>query len=237
MIYRNYKRPNIYRQLLDTYTEENKPISSGIVKAFSSQRFKWVAQYMFKAKNNTATNKHKAWVAFFSDYEMTLTEYANIQYLQSRSLWLGEISRPQLPVIYHELSSKQYKKIGQEYVEYDEIAFADPSNLLLANGDSDTGYNLVLGEAITEPSGITDEARVVTITHTYGDAPVFVATGYKFHGYLGKDWMDFANPPSRIALFNDRVEVYVNDDPKDIYTHYIFNKMVQAATPICTGTL
>ena len=72
---------------------------------------------MFKNRNNTQTNKHRAFIGWFGEVENILTEYGNVEDINDKVFFDGR-ERPKFPKFYKELSSKQYGLIGQEYAEY-----------------------------------------------------------------------------------------------------------------------
>ena len=128
MILINYKKKNPYKETIDKFTDENRLVSFGVIKTFISGRLKWLSSFMFKNRNNTQTNKHRAFIGWFGEVENILTEYGNVADINDKVFFDGR-ERPKFPRFYKELSSKQYGLIGQEYAEYDNIERVDISIL------------------------------------------------------------------------------------------------------------
>jgi len=237
MILTNYKRPNYFKDLIESFSDENRHFSFGSVKGFSSEKYKWVADYLFKHRNNTQTNKHRAFIAFFNNKDTALSEYGNILELQQTFDILDGQEKTKFPKFYYEMSSSQYKRIGQEYTEFDDIEYIDASGIIFSNNDAGTLYDLILGSAYLLDG---EEKRLVDINHTYGDAPVYVAVGYKFYEYeTGIDKFIWDNPPEGVEINFNNFKVILNDNDKDLYTHPKFKQYIESSqsTPITSGTI
>ena len=221
MIFINYKKINIFKQILEKFSDENRMMCFGVVKSFVAGRYKWVATYLFKNRNNTSTNKHRAFVSFYSDVEMNKNEFGNVPELQSNPV-LERIERPKQSKFDHELSSKQYKTLGQEYVEFDSIDYIDASGVLSSN-------------PLTTPMGHED------VFHVYGDAPVFVAAGYRIVTFSPLNPTEYIvvytyeNPPVEINLKYNNIEIVMNDDTKDLYSNEYFLSYIDGAEPLGAG--
>lgn len=160
MILINYKKKNPYKETIDKFTDENRLVSFGVIKTFISGRLKWLSSFMFKNRNNTQTNKHRAFIGWFGEVENILTEYGNVADINDKVFFDGR-ERPKFPRFYKELSSKQYGLIGQEYAEYDNIERVDISDKI----------EIPVGEV----------QNTVNVYHNVGDSPAFVAAGYKIN--------------------------------------------------------
>ena len=138
MIYSNYKRPNIYKEALNTLTDESLHFAFGAVRSASTNRYKWIADYLFKNKNNILSNKHRMFIGFFSNKQMILSEYGNIEELQAdtyMSVYFNGKEKTKLPEFIYELESGRYRAVGQQYAEYDEIEYTDPSGKFFSIDD------------------------------------------------------------------------------------------------------
>jgi hypothetical protein len=194
MIFINYKKKNPYKESLEKFTDENRLVSFGVVKSFISGRYHWLASFLFKNRNNTQTNKHRALIGWFSDVEMNLNEYGNVYDLVG-NVYFNKRPRPRIPQFYNELSSKQYKLIGQEYAEYDVIRHVDMSG------------------KIEIPFADIGKQNHVDIFHKFGDAPAFICSGYKIPTITGYRYV-MENPHTQSNIKFGNVEI-VFDDKKD----------------------
>lgn len=166
----NPQKSNYYNDLLSSFSQDNKPFYSGVVKNFSTKPMKWIADYLFKHSTNTSTNPHSAFISFFSDREMVYEQYGNIPILYNAYPFLQTYLRQQISPYTTELSSEQYRIIGQENTDIDLIQFINASKQL-----------------VSLPS-------VLSINHNYNYNPVFHAEGYKLKGYANnKDKFIWAN--------------------------------------------
>lgn len=200
MIFTNYKKKNQYKETIEKFSDENRLVSFGVVKNFISGKYKWLATYVFKNKNNTQTNKHKAFIGWFSDVELNLNEYGNVQEMAS-DIYFNRRSRPKFPEFFVELSSKQYRTIGQEYTEYDTIQHVDLS-----------------GKIVIDFFDIGSENHV-DIFHTYGDIPAFVVSGYKIPLLSGGYKYIRENPQVQVNIKFNNAEIILNDNREDILTN------------------
>ena len=208
MMIRNYKRKNYYNNLISSFSSDTAHLGFGVAKSYSSIRYKWVASYMFKHHNNFSTNPHKAYVAFFSEPDIIDSEYGNVPYLVDQfELVLKSIPRTKFPLVFHELSSKQYNAMSQEFVNSDKIEF------LLLSGKiySDQFQPAVLGDGV-------DGNRVVNIFHQYGDAPVFAVAGYVYNKGGPDEKFSFDNQIDEVDIVLNRAELKTNDYQQDVYT-------------------
>lgn len=199
MIFINYRRPNVYRDILERFSEYSRYLSFGVVKGFVAEKLKWVGTMLFKHRNNLQTNKHKTMIGFFSDKEMFLNEYANVDTLASVFIF---DAKPYLPDIYYELASRQYSKIGIEYTEYDKIEYVDASGNIIEAMDYD-GANSRL------------------VNHKYGDAPVFITAGYQIPiDDTGTKLVYVFEPEHDGSQVNfNGFEILMADSHKDPYTN------------------
>ena len=192
---RNLKKRNDRQDTIDKFTDENRMVSFGAIKRFIIGKYKWAASFIFKNKNNIATNKHKAYIGWFSDVEANLNQYGNVEAIQAYPYFSSE-ERAKLPRFYTELSSRQYRNVGQEYAEYDQITKVDLSDKISIDFDD-----------------IGTENRF-DIYHAYGDIPAFVTAGYKIPGkYLR------INQHVKTDIKFNKTEIYLNDARTDILSH------------------
>ena len=191
MILTNYKRPNYYKDLIKNFTDGNKHFSFGVANGFSSIKFRWVADFLFKHRNNTHTNKHRAFISFFSNKDMALSEYGNILELQQDfPNYLDGVAKTKIPEFSYEFASRQYSLIGVEHKEFDEIDYIDASDRLFANDDAGTEYDITLG---TQTSA--------EITTLFGD--VNVAKGSSIVNWSsGDQFNSFTIPSGTTFLIN-----------------------------------
>ena len=209
MVFTNYKKPNKYKETIEQFGDMNRPMFFGLVRNFISERFKWVAQFLFKNRNNTQTNKHRCFIAFYSDVEMLKNEYGNVAEIEFNPALYG-YERPKLGRFPYEMTSRQYRTLGVEYVEFDKIEYIDPSGKLI------------------DPINFTD------IYHPHGDSPVFIAAGYRV-----RDGLDYVyvieNMPIEVQLKFNNIEVTLGDDSKDIYTNQYYRNMISNIVSSATG--
>lgn len=199
MIFINYRRPNIYKEIIERFSDLNRYMSFGVVKAFVTEKLKWVATMLFKHRNNLQTNKHKTLIGFYSDKEMFINEFANADSLSSIHIF----AEPhQISDINYELASRQYSKVGVEYTEYDQVEYIDAS------------------DQIVEPIDYELE-NFRSISHKYGDAPVFIAAGYQIPiDDTGNNLVYVFDPGHDGSQVNfNGFEVYMADYHKDPYTN------------------
>jgi hypothetical protein len=201
MIFINYKKKNPYKETIEKFSDENRLVSFGVVKSFISGKYKWLASYLFKGRNNTQTNKHRAFIGWFSDVELTLNEYGNIQELVSQP-YFERRPRPKLPEFFVELASKQYRALGQEYTEYDTIQHVD------------------LSGRIEIPFIDIGKENHKDVFHTFGDIPAFVCSGYIIPDYYtGQQIYVRQNPQVQVNLKFNNAEIILNDRRSDILNY------------------
>jgi len=211
MRYINFKKINIFKQILETFTDENRLMFFGVLKTYVSGRYKWVASFLYKSRNNVATNKHKCNLSFYSDLEMFINEFGNVAALQA-NLAMSVAERVKIAKFSHEMSSKQYKKLGQEYVEYDQIDYVDAS-----------------GREELDP--FRTDGNHIDVFHKYGDAPAFVVAGYRLLEWSAglDEFVPIYNYENQAAMVNiqfNNLEIILNDDPKDLYFNSTFKQYI-----------
>ena len=211
MIFVNYKKSNQYKDAIDKFSDENRNMSFGVVKSFITGRYKWLATYLFKNRNNTQTNKHRAFIGFYSDVEMDVNEYGSVAALQVTEYFNGR-TRPKFPRFFYELSSKQYKAIGQEYVDFDAIRYVDESGKI---------------EIDFEDIGLVNHHDIY---HTFGDCPAFVMAGYKIPLVAGDYVYCIENQPDAVDIKLNNVEIIMNDDGEDLMNNDYVKLYLASAT-------
>ena len=155
----NPQKSTYYSNALVTFSDENRPMYTGIVKGYSTKKYSWINDFLFKHRTNFSTNSNIAYVSFFSDRETVYQEYGNIPELYIQYPFLQTYQREKIPSASYELSSPQYRKIGQKNTDFDLIQFINASGKLYSqNGE-------------------------LNINHYYKYDPIFHAEGYKIYGY------------------------------------------------------
>jgi hypothetical protein len=201
MIFRNYKKKNTYKETVDKFSDENRLVSFGVIKNFISNRYKWLASYVFKHKNNVQTNKHRAFIGWFGEKENLLNEYGNISSYATHPFF--DTDRPKLPRFYNELSSWQYRMVGQEHAEYDKIERVNISGKIVIPFDQ---------------IGLNNSHKVY---HKFGDIPAFVSSGYKIPGRYIRE-----NPQTEVNVRFNNVEIVLEDTQEDVLSNPLVNDYI-----------
>jgi hypothetical protein len=198
----NHNKNNYYNNTLIKFSDENRPIFTGLAKGYSTKRYKWLNDYLFKHRTNLATNSNIAYVSFFSDREMVYQEYGNISKLYNKYPFLTGYERQKLSPYSYELSSNQYRKIGQKNTDFDLIQFI--------NASEQRKIDAILSPTSTTTTSTTSTTIAPTssvgelsINHNYKYDPIFHAEGYRLKGYpnnkskfiwADKYYCEFHNP-------------------------------------------
>lgn len=158
----NPKRSSYYHSIISNFNNLSKPIAAGLSYGFSSEKYSWLADFLFKHNNNTFINKHTCYVSFFSDKSIMYQEYKDVTELSNQFPFFADAVREQYSPHTFELTTKQYRSISQNYSEYDLIQFLDKSDLITES---------------YEPGNDID--HVLTVNHWLGRLPVYKALGFK----------------------------------------------------------
>lgn len=174
----NPQKSNYYNDTLSTFSDENRPMYTGIVKGYSTKKYSWISDFLFKHRTNFSTNSNIAYVSFFSDREMVYQEYGNIPELYTQYPFLQTYQREKIPATSYELSSPQYRKIGQKNTDFDLIQFINASGKPSVPNDVTT---TTPAPAPTTPA--PQPYNELNINHDYKYDPIFHAEGYRILGY------------------------------------------------------
>lgn len=171
----NPKRQSYHHALISEFSDTSRFMTSGSVKGFVQERYAWFADFMNKFNNNVSFNPNIAYVSFFSDHDVFISEYANVSRLTDEYEIILDIADKTLGYS-HELSTKQYSKIAQRHSSFDVIEFINQSEL------------------VNDPSG------TISRTHSFYFAPVIYETGYK----VNKDALTPAQTGYDMFLWSQR---------------------------------
>ena len=208
-------RQNPLAAAVDTFSRDNRDINFSHLRSVSSNPYRWQATTRFKVRNNFQTNKHMGWVCFYSDIEMMLNRFGNCDGFCMNNFFRTN-PRPMTAQRRYELSTDQYKNVGQEYAEFDLIEYVDENGV------------------ITRTLDHTDSS--IQIFHDLGDAPVFVTSGYSIYNVgTGKTYYSIQNEPVNIQIEMDSFIIETNDTQYDICSDPIFESAA-AAQPIHNGS-
>jgi len=162
----NAQKESYHNALIKDFSETSRFISSGSVKGFVGERYSWFADFSNKFKENVSFNPHIAYVSFFSDKDIFVSEYSRVSQLTTQYPVVLTINDIILSEHFHELSTKQYSKIAQKHSAFDSIEFINESALLSYEGSDNIGE--------------------ISRYHSYYYAPVVYEMGYKIDkGSLG----------------------------------------------------
>lgn len=151
----NPKKESYHSSLIREFSDISRFIASGSTKGFVTNRYAWFANFANKFKDNDSFNRHTAYVSFFSDHEIFISEYANVDKLVDIFPIIRETPDVSVPTHSHELSTKQYSKIAQKYSGFDIIEFINQSELCV------------------------DEVSPIKRYHSFYYAPVIYEVGYR----------------------------------------------------------
>ena len=165
----NAQSVTYHHNSIERFSEENKPFGSGVSKGYSIDKYSWLADFLFNHTSNDYFNPHIGTISFFSDYDIFLTEYGNINELYDEYTFLSTEPRLMYSPNSFELTTKQYSMAAQKYSEFDLIEYLNESGKRYQNVESEPG------------------APVVKVNHGYFRAPVFISLAYK-------NDMDFETP-------------------------------------------
>lgn len=157
----NPQKASYHYSLINEFSEIDRFIASGSTKGFVRSRYAWFADFANKFTGNDTFNTHTAYVSFFSDYEIFVSEYANVEQITDQYPFLLTVADSILSDHDHEMSTKQYFRIANQRSAFDVIEFVNESKLLIYD------YN----QSFTE-DGIFHH-------HDFYYAPVIYETGYR----------------------------------------------------------
>ena len=123
----NPKRLSYHNGVVENFNDLSKPMTAGMAFGFSDTKYTWLADFLFKHKGNTFINKHIGYVSFFSDKHTMYQEYKNVTAVTD--VYPFFTSEKYSPHTY-ELATKQYRRVSQNYAEYDLIELINKSKLL-----------------------------------------------------------------------------------------------------------
>jgi len=161
----NASRATYHHRTITDFSDMNHLIATGVAKGYSSNKYSWVADLLFKHATNLSINPHTGYIGFISDRNIMEQEYGNVVKLHEQYPFLSTYPKDILPKHYYELATKQYFKIGQKLSEYDTIEYVNVSKLYTPDD-----FNF------SQPYRI---GLRYDINHNYYRSPVFYAQGYK----------------------------------------------------------
>lgn len=168
----NASQATYHHLAITEFSDVNHLISTGVAKGYSSNKYSWVGDLLFKHATNLSINPHIGRLGFVSDRNIMEQEYGNVEKLYTQYPFLSEYERPVLPKYYFELTTPQYFKIGQKLSEYDTVKYVNVSKFYDPD-DFDLTHDYEIG---TE----------YNINHGYYRTPAFYAQGYKLD-MIGED--------------------------------------------------
>lgn len=154
----NPQKETYHHELIREFSENSRFISAGSTKGFVNNRYEWFANFANKFNENTSFNAHVANVSFFSDYQVFLSEYANVEQITDEYPFIFAVADSIVSGHDHEMSTKQYFKVSHPYSAFDTIQFLNEAEVLV----EDSSY-----------------ADAIERYHPYYYAPVIFETGYK----------------------------------------------------------
>ena len=124
----NGKRIDYHSALIMGATKNDRAFFSGSAKAYTvKEKLTWSGDFLFKHRDNLATNPHTAYLSFFSDHDITVDEYGSIEGLHSAYPFFTTYEHSPLSPYSQELSDNQYAKLGQKSVECELVSLVNTS--------------------------------------------------------------------------------------------------------------
>lgn len=197
----NYKKLNIYNETLEKFSNENRGFFFGSVRGKSSDRYKWVADFKFKHRNNVQSNKHNCFIDFYGNRDMLLSDYGNTKAVWDKGSLAFQENKKKFSDFRYELSSTQYMILGQEHAGFDEISYFDASGQLAAE--------------------MVFDDNEVSIKHDCGDVPALISAGYA----IDNRYYIWANEPESIQVNHNNIIVKLNDSESDIFLNEEYIEM------------
>jgi len=154
----NPNKETYHHALIREFSDTSRFMMSGDTKGFVRNRYAWFADFANKFNENASFNAHVAYISFFSDYQVFVSEYSNVEQVTNQYPFLLDVADSIISGHDHELSTKQYFKLSNKYSSFDTIGLVNESDLI--------------SEAISFDSDITNN-------HSYYKAPVLFEVGYK----------------------------------------------------------
>lgn len=162
----NSKISTTHNKTITEFSELNKFLAGGVTKGHNDIEYSWVADLLYKNTGNLSINPNIGYISFESDRNIMHQEYGNIKDIWDNYSFFSGLERAIFSQSSYELTTKQYSRVGQKYVEYDFIEYVNASGLF-SKDSSDLD---------SESSGDASDTRV---QHSFYRTPVFWATGYK----------------------------------------------------------
>jgi len=158
-----------HHSVIREFSETSRFMMSGVSRGFVKNRYAWFADFMNKFQHNTSFNPHIAYLSFFSDREIAISELANVKKLTDIYPCILNIKDSILSQNSHELSTKQYANIAQKYSGFDVVELINESNTIKYDGNT---------------------TKTISKNYSYYYAPVIFETGYK----VNKGALSINNP-------------------------------------------
>jgi hypothetical protein len=188
----NPKRLSYHSAVVEEFNDLSRPSTAGIAYGFSSEKYSWVADFLFKHENNTFINKHSCYISFFSDKEIMFQEYGNVEELGDQYPFFLNYERLQYSPHTFELTTKQYKSVSQNYSEFDLVELVNESGLIVDStpGNGETILSGCISEYNIDNDGsgyelydllTVDGGAILEISSIGPDGDVWGAS-LKYHG-------------------------------------------------------
>jgi hypothetical protein len=163
----NSGRSTIQSDVIQSFSDENRFVASGIAKGHTTECYSWIADMRAKATNNTFINPHSAYVAFYSDREIMYQEFGNVEKIYQEYPFVSDVARQLLPPHFFELNRKQYATISNKSVEFDQIEYLNISD------------QMKISQEQVEQS--PELYSFIKYHHGYWRSPAFYSTGYRIN--------------------------------------------------------
>lgn len=151
----NSKSKTYHHGAIEDFSNSSRFVNGDSTKGYTSDRYSWLADMLFKTTGNYSINPHSCRISFVSNKDIMHQEYANISKINNEYPFFKSITRDVLSKNNHELDTKQYSKIGQKYSEFDLIEYINLSGFISSPVD---GYR---------------------VNHEFYRLPAFHSLGYK----------------------------------------------------------
>jgi len=178
---RNIK--NYYSSSVQGFSDGSRNASSGVTRGNQSIRYSWLADLLHKNSGNNLLNPHAAHISFFSDREIAIQEYGNVQDIYDSYVFLQDHERQQYSDASYELSTRQYSLVGQRDAETDTISFVNASFQIVG----------------CPQYFIDEEIGDISKMHEFFRAPLYHAEGYRVDQGSGYEKYYFVNTNSHIS--------------------------------------
>ena len=233
----NGKRIDYHSALIIGATKNDRAFFSGSAKAYTvKEKLTWSGDFLFKHRDNLATNPHTAYLSFFSDHDIVVDEYGSIEGLHSAYPFFTTYEHRPLSPYSQELSDNQYAKLGQKSVECELVSLVN-TGIRNGNVEEPPIYYTV---SDTYPSGPVLAKRYMHQHHSayasvnrvhgyaYPCTPLIPSTSTSFMWIKVNDssmgapiWWN-SESKNRLVINDDLFHVDFLNDEQDISTNDAF---------------